>query len=498
MRSKLIPYAVGIIFLGSFVFAVTDWGFYDFNADLLDTGLNNNRYHLNGDNHGFVAGKQGNALNLSQDISSGVWNNSITNASSLRSFNFWFKPVSITHGDLLFYLAEDNTNYIVVVNELNKLRAYFSIGGKVWDLTGTSNPFFEIDRWHNIELRLNDSGAYLFGNGTLEANSTVTTKFPSTFNNMSLGMLLEGSAFNSAGADGLFDNLSISTDASTTPPIINQSSYNVTSGYGNITAWRYDRGVYVNTSDSTPSVTFSLDKISNCSIGINNFNYSFMISNDSNTLCSTIDTLDMTCTLPSSQILSANNTHVYLGCISSTGFENITSSSGELHLYYDPVPSVPSLIFPIHQSLISTTSILLKYSSSDLNNDNITYYVYANKTGTNLNLVYNGTDNQTQLTGLINGETWSWLVSASDDHENSLNSSLSSFGISISTASSSGTSDGTSTLEEEQLTPCETINDRFKEAFVELLLEATKEKLSVFLNLLHDFFICHTSTIIGG
>lgn len=125
-------------------------------------------------------------------------------------------------------------------------------------------------------------------------------------------------------------------------PNITRSSYNVTSAYVNSTAWATDTKNVVGTRDSTPTINFTITTAGNCSVSLNNSNYTEMVSIDPNTQCSTTDTTDQLCTLPSTEALSSGDNNMYIGCIASAGgvseFEN--STSGPLRINFDTLPSI--------------------------------------------------------------------------------------------------------------------------------------------------------------
>jgi len=115
-------------------------------------------------------------------------------------------------------------------------------------------------------------------------------------------------------------------------PTINESSYNVTSGYANQTVWRTSTTSSVITQDDTPTVTFTMDVSGNCSIGLSDENYTTMIAGNGATQCGTTDVSSHTCTLPSNESLPwVTDDDVYIGCQSIDG-ENSSSSSGALRI----------------------------------------------------------------------------------------------------------------------------------------------------------------------
>jgi len=124
---------------------------------------------------------------------------------------------------------------------------------------------------------------------------------------------------------------------------ITASTYNVTSGTGNTTIWRVNRSIAVNTTDPTPTVTFITGVTSNCSIGRSDWNYSVMVANDSDTKCGTVDTINMTCTLPSTKALTSGSQNLYLSCVGANGAQSNTSTSGALNITWLAGSSIESL-----------------------------------------------------------------------------------------------------------------------------------------------------------
>lgn len=126
--------------------------------------------------------------------------------------------------------------------------------------------------------------------------------------------------------------LSFTFDAENAGNLIKQSTYNVTTASSNGTVWRLSTSNNVNTTDPTPTVTFNTTDIANCSISKNNWNYTAMVTNDSTTKCGTVDTTNMSCTLPDTQALAIGAQSIYIACRSASGDD--TSNSGALAITF--------------------------------------------------------------------------------------------------------------------------------------------------------------------
>ncbi|MBR9699825.1 hypothetical protein GOV09_05185 [Candidatus Woesearchaeota archaeon] len=84
------------------------------------------------------------------------------------------------------------------------------------------------------------------------------------------------------------------------------------------------------TLDTTPTFTFSSDINAWCRMGDENLNYTDMGAARNGT-CSGQGTTSHTCTLdPADELPTPGQHNVYIGCKSSTGIENLSSSSGAL------------------------------------------------------------------------------------------------------------------------------------------------------------------------
>lgn len=120
------------------------------------------------------------------------------------------------------------------------------------------------------------------------------------------------------------------TEVSATPPEINQNSYNMTSegGEGCIN-WRTDKNLGCTTTDTTPTVSFTTNKVATCAIGISDSNYTNLGASRE---CSGAGTLQHTCTLIPQDELTQENSFIYIGCKDASGKEGLTSTSGSLRI----------------------------------------------------------------------------------------------------------------------------------------------------------------------
>jgi len=145
----------------------------------------------------------------------------------------------------------------------------------------------------------------------------------------------------------------------TTPPVINQSSYNVTSAIneGNRTAWRTNRLYPVITTDSTPTITFNINETGNCSISNVDGNFSNQTT-DIGTQCVTEDVTQHTCTVGGSEALTEGRSQLFIGCWDTMHNENITSTSSNLTIQLDTTPPVVSLNHPINNSTSNSFTVL--------------------------------------------------------------------------------------------------------------------------------------------
>lgn len=78
-------------------------------------------------------------------------------------------------------------------------------------------------------------------------------------------------------------------------------------------------------------------------------------------------------------------------------------------------PTIPILSFPSNNSFITKNYTWLNYSSSDLDGDAITYFIYTNNTGS-FTLIYNGTNMFFNYTNLNENRSIHWFASARDNY----------------------------------------------------------------------------------
>ena len=137
------------------------------------------------------------------------------------------------------------------------------------------------------------------------------------------------------------------------PPLsINQSSYNETSD--GCTKWRLNTSDYCNTTDSTPTVKFSVNQNAYCAIGVSDSNYTTLIAGDPARNCTTTGGTSQVCTLPVGDALSSGPSNLYIGCERTDGTgETTVSISGPLAINL-VVPPVVNL--SINQSSYNETS----------------------------------------------------------------------------------------------------------------------------------------------
>lgn len=95
------------------------------------------------------------------------------------------------------------------------------------------------------------------------------------------------------------------------------------------------------------------------------------------------------------------------------------------------LPEQPTLNYPSDQYIVSTNYTWLNYSSTDVDNDTITYYIYSDTNTNPITLVYNGTATGFNYSGFIDNSTYYWKVKAGDGTDNTSNSSIRSFTVSL-------------------------------------------------------------------
>jgi len=122
----------------------------------------------------------------------------------------------------------------------------------------------------------------------------------------------------------------------TTPPAINQNSYNMTSeGGAGCVNWRANPATPCSTSDTTPTVNFTTTESAWCAIGTQSINFTQYVNLGIDRNCTIGQgTSSHTCTLVPDDELTFANSNIYLSCRDSNGNENTTgkSTSGALSL----------------------------------------------------------------------------------------------------------------------------------------------------------------------
>ncbi len=172
--------------------------------------------------------------------------------------------------------------------------------------------------------------------------------------------------------DVLVENSSI-IPPDVTPPNITLATYNVTS-YLNGTVWREATSNVVRVRDPSFSMTFNISEVGNCSISLNQSNYTEMTSISEDTICATTESLGQTCTLPEAEELQGGNQSAYIGCIDLAGNEYQNSTSGALNISLDFVIKgrvLDILDNPIVNAtvacMLQRTMVIIDNTTSDVN-----------------------------------------------------------------------------------------------------------------------------------
>jgi len=127
-----------------------------------------------------------------------------------------------------------------------------------------------------------------------------------------------------------------------------------------------------------------------------------------------------TATISTADGYSALDTiQLYVEC--TDGLETVNSSA-ETHQITNSIPAVSTLLAPEDNTVTTAPSMTLQYSSSDLDNDTITYYVYGDANAEPTTLIYSGTLTNYEWTLPRNNnglQTNYWKVLAGDSYQNS-------------------------------------------------------------------------------
>ena len=121
------------------------------------------------------------------------------------------------------------------------------------------------------------------------------------------------------------------------PPIIDSTTYNVPNAYDNETIWQSSIASVCRIRTRLASVNFSVGEVSNCSISLNQSNYTEMTSIDINTRCGTLDAKKHQCALPITEALSDGRQGLFISCIDPSGNQEDggNSTSGNLTIAMD-------------------------------------------------------------------------------------------------------------------------------------------------------------------
>ena len=171
-------------------------------------------------------------------------------------------------------------------------------------------------------------------------------------------------------------NLSLQEAATdTTPPEINQNSYNMTSGGGEgCINWRTDKTNSCITNDTTPTTFFTTNENAFCAVGISNLNYTNLGS--SRNCTGGEGTAEHTCTLTMQDELTQENSNIYMSCKDSSGNENLTSTSGALaiKIYAKETGAVQAISRGVQNALLSgyTNYTSQQIYARDLSNNQFT------------------------------------------------------------------------------------------------------------------------------
>lgn len=161
-------------------------------------------------------------------------------------------------------------------------------------------------------------------------------------------------------------------------PSIDETDYDCTSCTGNTTAWRNDKSVAVNTTDSTPTINFTTDVDASCRIHTSDQNYSTMGSSRD---CTTTGNQTHTCTLAAADEFTVGGYNtLYVGCAGDAhpDYENSTSTSGALNVSYNSYTAIGTLKYDNGTAIDSATVYFISESTIE---DNANYSAATNSTG---------------------------------------------------------------------------------------------------------------------
>lgn len=252
----------------------------------------------------------------------------------------------------------------------------------LWGLNFTTGV--EVD----IGITWNGTHTLSYINGTLR-NATAHTGTLTVGNN---GFLFQGSGTN-CPAQNCFDhtirdytiwNRSLTANEfynlsfynSSTPPAptnisINQSTYNLTSAInsGNATIWRTNTSYPAVTYDLTPTIKFNVSQAANCTISLNDYNYTRNVAGPGTYYnCSEVDSISQTCTYGTA--LSYATQNIFLACQNSL---NLNSTSGALTLSVQVLPiNITSAVFRNSTYNASINDLKINWSRVNYTHYNVT------------------------------------------------------------------------------------------------------------------------------
>ena len=357
-------------------------------------------------------------------------------------------------GNTGFHYALDNTGYMWTWHDPGKAQVIKYIpnmngrGLQHACLVSTSNVFGTANQliYWNGTLQ---TGTVLGGAGSADYAGNTYIGFNDDNTDYFNGIIDEAAIWNRAlnaseilelynSGDGYNPYAAVApTPPVTTPPII--SLINVTSEniFGeNSTIWSV-ADTFQNFSSDVITGTYTTDINANCSqrIGFNQ-NYSTMVAANINYKSATTDTTSHSFTLYDN--LTFGDQALYIACISSTGYENATSQTGDLNITYWDTPSV-TLNLPADLSTDNDGSIIYGYTPES-NFSFVNCSLWTNSTGSwHLNQtntsISNGSINYFNET-LSNG-FYIWNVNCWNDKNSDFASSNYSFTVDIKILNSS-------------------------------------------------------------
>jgi len=117
------------------------------------------------------------------------------------------------------------------------------------------------------------------------------------------------------------------------------------------------------------------------------------------------------------------------GFCANDSFNNWNCTDDQVLTVANTVPLTPTLYKPDDTQAFEVNWVLFNYSSTDADNDTITYFLYSDNTANPTTLIYNGTSQTFNYTSIADN-TYYWKVQAGDSYDNSSNSTIRSYTIS--------------------------------------------------------------------